>query len=576
MKIIKAGQYSELVKKYRKIDPISLTDYSPVKGANPKDYANKRLLEINVGLEPFQGNLTERQVAHLIKRISFGVTASEINRYRSQSIDQILDQFLLPAGNSPEPVNNYNNVGDGKVDPEVPEGESFVRAAFDDGIEGDRIISLKTWMIGRVLSSQDTALEKMVLFWWNFLPIKLWDVFVSKIGYRYFKMLERNAFGNFKTLIRELTLDPGMLIFLSGAFNNRNSPDENFARELQELFCLGRGEGSGYTEEDIRNTARVLTGWTIDWETIHETGEPRSFFNPEMHHTGDKQFSGFYGNRQIRGREGTAGTEELDELLDMIFGTQECARHLARKMYSFFVTTEITDFAEINIVRPLATIIRQNDYNILPGLRTLLKSAHFYHEHIIGVSIKNPFDFTLGFWKSFGMDLATSAQEEREMYQGVLWQMANIGMEAGDPPNVAGWPPYYQVPMFDKIWINTDTITRRIFLTDSLVFWGYRLSNRSVITADIINFVEGLGNPEDPNDLINDSALILLGVNLGPIQFDQVKQVLLSGQEQDYYWTGAWLSYQANKNDREARTVVLNRLNPAFQILLQMAETHLM
>jgi uncharacterized protein (DUF1800 family) len=576
MKIIKAGQYSELVKKYRKVDPISLADHAQVKGANPKDYANKRLLEINVGLEPFQGNLTERQVAHLIKRISFGVTTAEINRYRSQSIDQILDRFLVPAANYPEPVNNYNNVGEGKIDLEVPEGESFVLAAFDEDIEGDRITSLKTWMIGRILNSQDTATEKMILFWWHFLPVKLWDVFISKMGYRYFKMLERNAFGNFRTLIRELTLDPAMLIFLSGAFNNRESPDENFARELQELFCVGRGEDSGYTEEDIRNTARVLTGWTIDWDSVHETGEPQSYFNPEAHHTGDKQFSSFYGNRQISGRAGEAGAEELDELLDMIFATQECSRHLARRMYAFFVTTEITDFAEINVIRPLANIIRQNNYDILPALRTLLKSAHFYHEHIIGVSIKNPFDFTLGFWKSFGMDLATNPQEEREMYQGVLWQMANIGMEVGDPPNVAGWPPYYQVPMFDKIWINTDTIARRIFLTDSLVYWGFRLSNRTVITADVTNFVEGLASPEDPNELINDAALILLGVNLGPIQFDQVKQVLLSGQEQDYYWTGAWLTYQADKNDREARTIVLNRLNPAFQILLQMAETHLM
>jgi hypothetical protein len=575
MQEIRSGQYKHLFTKYQKVAPVDLVKSWGSK--NKKDQqVNARLLEIEVGLESFTGEFTDRHLAHLIKRISFGITTSEINRYRSQSIDQILNNFLLPAGNYPEPVNNYNNVGEGMLDPEVPEGESFVLAAFNDDIEGDRIISLKTWMIGRILNSQDTALEKMILFWWNFLPIRLWDVFISKIGYRYFKMLERNAFGNFKTLIRELTLDPGMLIFLSGAFNNKDSPDENFARELQELFCLGRGDGSGYTEEDIRNTAKVLTGWTIDWETVHGTGEPQSYFNPEAHHTGDKQFSGYYGNRQIRGREGAAGAEELDELLDMIFSTQECARHLARKMYSFFVTTEITDFAEINVIRPLANIIRQNDYNILPALRTLFNSAHFYHQHIIGVSIKNPFDFTLGFWKSFGLELANSPQDEREMYQGVLWQMANIGMEVGDPPNVAGWPPYYQVPMFDKIWINTDTIGRRTFLTDSLVFWGFRLSSSSFITADVTHFVEGLGNPEDPNDLINDSALILLGVNLGPIQFDQVKQVLLSGQEQDYYWTGAWLTYQADKNDREARTVVLNRLNPAFQILLQMAETHLM
>lgn len=576
MKEIRSGQFKDFARKYQKVEPVDLnSDSNDISGT--KSYApNLRLLEVTAGLEPFSGAFTDRHLAHLIKRISFGVTTNEITRFRNLNIDQILSTFFTKTNNYPQPVNNYNNVGNGVIDPEVEEGESFVQAAFFRDIEGDRIISLKTWLIGRIINTQNSSLEKMILFWWHFLPIKLWEVFISKISYRYIKMLERNAFGNFKTIIRELTIDPGMLIFLSGAFNNKETPDENFARELQELFCIGKGKDARYTEEDVRMTARVLTGWTIDWDSIHETGEPRSYFNPEAHHVGDKRFSSFYGNRVIQGKTGEAGAEELDELLEMIFANTECARHLARRIYSFFVTTEITELAERNVIQPLANIIRNNNYDILPALYTLFKSAHFYHPHIIGVAIKNPCDFTLGFWKSFEMRRATSAIEEREMYAGVLWQMANLGMEMGDPPNVAGWPPYYQTPLYDKLWINSYTISRRILLTDSLVFWGFRLSDRAMANANVLNFVNKLQGVEDPNKLIQESALLLLGVDLGAVQFEQVKQVLLSGQEQDYYWTGAWLTYKANPNNALARTTVLNRLNPAFQILLQMAETHLM
>ncbi|MFD2201129.1 DUF1800 domain-containing protein [Shivajiella indica] len=574
MEVIRPGQYRHLVPKYQKVAPIELAKNS--NGKVIRDVAaSARLQEIEAGLEPFSGEFTDRHLAHLIKRISFGVKPDELNRFRNSGIGSVLDHFFTNNFNYPEPVNNYNMDSD-NIDPEVPERESFVLAKFDNEFEGDRIVSMKAWMIGRILNSQSSIQEKMILFWWSYLPIKMWDVFISKNCYRYFKMLEKHSLGNFKELIRDLTIDPAMLIFLSGAFNNKNTPDENFARELQELFCVGKGKDARYTEEDVRMVARVLTGWTIDWESIHSTGAPQSIFDPEMHHTGEKRFSAFYGNKVIQGREGADGAQELDELLDMIFATSECAKHIARKIYAFFVSTEISESAERNVITPLSQVIRQNNYDIEPALRVLFSSAHFYHPYIIGVMIKNPLDFTLGFWKIFEMKMASNFQEEKEMYSGILWQTANIGMEIGDPPNVAGWTPYYQTPMYDKIWINTDTIAKRIFLCDAMIFWGYRLSNSQFITADILEFVKKLDKPEDPNALIQEASVTIMGVELTESYINLVKQILLSGQDMDYYWTGAWLSYMDNPSDLESKNVVLNRLNPAFQRLLQLAETQLM
>lgn len=109
-------------------------------------------------------------------------------------------------------------------------------------------------------------------FWHNLLVTQSWDVFVSKASYQYFDLLHRMAFGNYKTFIKAITLDPAMLLFLNGAFNQKDAPDENYGRELQELFCVGKGPDSNYTEEDVRAAARVLTGWTLREEDFTSEG----------------------------------------------------------------------------------------------------------------------------------------------------------------------------------------------------------------------------------------------------------------------------------------------------------------
>lgn len=572
---IRPGQYKHLEPLYREVFPPDLSKGQKANN-NERFATSSRFDEIGEGLEPFAGTLTDLHLAHILKRTRFGTTMQEINSLKNKSLSVILDDLFVVSLNYPEPINNYNKPSEGKIDLDVPLGSSFVTAPFNDDFEGDRIVALKTWLTGRILSPNSGLQEKMLLFWWNFLPVKMWDVFISKSCYGYIQMLNRHVFGNFKELIKELTMDPAMLVFLSGAFNNKENPDENYAREIQELFCIGKGKDAGYQEDDVRAAARVLTGWTINWESIHTEGPPISYFNPEMHHTGNKTFSAFYGNKVIEGKEGMAGAGELDEMLEMIFATNESSKFIARKLYTFFVAAEISDLAEANVITPMAAIIKGNNYNIRPALRALLGSAHFFHPEIMGSMIKSPMDFILGLWKNFDMPVAQNALGEKDFYSAILWNMAGIGMEIGDPPNVAGWPPYYQAPNFDKIWINTDSITKRALASDSMIFWGYWISNSVNIAADLLKYVKGFENPEDPNSLISDFVLLNLGPALSPQQIELAKNILLNGQDQDYYWTGAWLTYMANPNDQSNATVVLNRLKPAFQLLLQMGESQLM
>ena len=174
------------------------------------------------------------------------------------------------------------------------------------------------------------------------------------------------------------------------------------------------------------------------------------------------------------------------------------------------------------------------------------------------------------------MPVAENAMAEKDFYSAIMWDMSGMGMEAGDPPNVAGWTPYYQAPQYDKIWINTYTILKRATGSDSMIFWGYWISNSVKISADLLSYVKGFTTPEDPVLLIKEFALVNLGLELSPSQIEQVKMILLNGQDQDYYWTGAWLTYLASPNDEANATIVTNRLKPALQLLLQMGEAQLM
>jgi uncharacterized protein (DUF1800 family) len=189
-----------------------------------------------------------------------------------------------------------------------------------------------------------------------------------------------------------------MLYYLNGRLNTKRAPDENYARELQELFTLGKGSGSKYTEDDVKQTARVLTGFTIN-----PTTSPFSTsFVSANHDTGDKTFSSFYGNTVIKGRTGiNAGMDELKDLLDMIFNVEEVSKFICRRLYKYFVYYELDSTIETNVIEPLAKVFRDNGYEIKPVLKTLFESEHFYDVWNRGAMIKDPLSHTVGYLRQW-------------------------------------------------------------------------------------------------------------------------------------------------------------------------------
>lgn len=268
-----------------------------------------------------------------------------------------------------------------------------------------------------------------------------------------------------------------MLRYLNGYLNVKTSPDENYGRELQELFTIGKGPNSKYTEGDVKAAAKVLTGYTVNATTIS------SAFDPTKHDTTNKQFSAFCNNKVITGKTGANGATELDDLLDMIFATDECALFICRKLYRFFVYYSIDAATEANVIAPLAAIFRSNNYEIKPVLQALLSSDHFFDPVNRACLIKSPIDFTVGLCRETEITFPATTDYINQYY---MWdylrtQAANMQQNLGDLPNVAGWPAYYQEPQYHELWINSDTLPRRNQLTDMMNNTGYARNGKKIV-----------------------------------------------------------------------------------------------
>lgn len=563
--------YKEIIAKFRQSIPDSL-EVSTTSGSSTHGVSST----VESGLEEYNGAWNSVHIGFFLKRIFFGLKKSELTLFEGLSLSDAVDQIMDISEEFPAPpVNDYN--APGLTDPDIPYGDTWVDAAFSNDVALHRVVSLKSWMVKSIVNQKPTIEEKMVMFWHGLLVTEAWGVYVPKMSYVYSTMLRRNCLGNFKTLIKELTIDPAMLLYLNGAFNTKAAADENYGRELQELFCVGKGPNSGYTEGDVQTAARVLTGWDINWDEMEQVGPVGSSFTADRHDVGDKQFSAFYNNKLIAGKSGSDGAQELDELIEMIFDANETAAYLCRRIYGYFVNSEIDEVTEVNVIQPLAEILRANNYEVRPVMETLLKSAHFHDFLEEGALVKSPAEFLFGIWRSMEMEYPepNDVAVRKLVHSNLHWGLIPQGMEIADPPGVAGWTPYYQAPLYDRGWITAGTIVVRARLTDNWLFNGFQLSTDVNVQIDLIKFVGNLSQQLDPNVLIKEMTELLLGSIIDDTRQLKLKSILLGGQETDSYWTEAWLDYQNDPNEVN-KSIVENRLKPAFQSVFQMAEFQLM
>jgi len=531
-------------------------------------------LTINGGLDPYIGPWDYDQAAHLIRRTTFGLKKEDVNFLLGMTMEQAVDHILNVGSTLPDPpVNNYyfdDGMGgeEGYLDPNVAQGDTWVNAAYDENAEGLRIESYRGWWINQMINQDLNIREKMTLFLHNHFSTQTSQVFFGKFNYEYNTKLRTHALGNFKDLTREITKSGMMLIFLNGFLNGKDAPDENYARELQELFTIGKDSPDHYTEEDVYQAARVLTGWTInfagDWETV---------FNLFAHDQGDKQFSSFYNNTVIAG--GADGNAELNALLDMIFDKQEVASFICRKLYRWFIYYNIDATVEQDVIQPLAEIFRNSGYELMPVLETLLKSEHFFDAVNKGSFIKTPVDLALGTLRNFGLTIPGSTLWDEFVMEYVLSSMlSNMQMLPGDPPNVAGWQAFRQFPQYYRIWINGDTARNRNFFTDVLTVASFE-AYQDELKIDHVAFASTLDDPSDPVKLVDELTRLLLPQPISDTKKALLKNILLSGLPNDGYWTVAWFDYINSPNDPMAFEVVNVRLTILHNYILKLPEYQL-
>lgn len=529
------------------------------------------------GLEPYTGLWGQEQILHLLRRTTYGPLPSDVLMLRTMSMHQAVDMLLTPP---PPELSMPLNTDSRDL---VPIGETWVHALAKDpnstfSPTGIRTTSLKAWWMGLIVRQPLSLREKMVLFWHNHFVTERDVVGDPRYSWRYVALLRSHALGNWRDLTRRMTVNGAMLRYLNGNTNTRTSPNENYGRELQELFTIGKGPEAGpgdytfYTEADVKAAARVLSGWQDDANTLTTPGSQEWKFTASRHDTTNKQFSHRYANRVILG--GTDGQSELDALLDMIFAQEETARFLARKLYRWFVYYVIDDWTENTIITPMANLLRSANYEVLPVMEVLFKSAHFYDTLSMGCMIKSPVDYVAGITRLFAMAYPADLVTAYKVYGYLVTQAASLQQELGEPPNVAGWPAYYQHPQFYQLWINSDTLPRRTNLASTLVRSGYKPTGFTFM-INVLDFVLNLPNPGDPNALIEESARLLFAIPLTTAQKQFLKETLIPGLP-DYEWTVEWNTFLADPTNAQKATAVRTKLQTLYAFMMSMPEFQLL
>lgn len=526
------------------------------------------------GINPYAGPWTEEEIIHLLKRTMFGAKKADVSYFKTRTLDQTVDELLNPVAPQPQPpIKEYTTSTVATTpDGNIAQGTTWVNDINNDGtVQAQRRASYKKWLIGNMINQDRSIREKMNMFWIDHFGNESLDVGITNWIYKQQQLIRQYSLGNFKNLVYNISTDVSMLFYLNGYLNQAAAPDENYGRELMELFTLGKGPDSHYTEADVKEAAKVLTGWQINAATAQPV------FTVSRHSTVNKTFSSFFNNTVITGRTGTtAGLLELTDLINMIFAQNEVAKYLVRRIYRWFVYYTIDAATETNVITPLADIFRSNNYEIKPVLSALFKSEHFYDRVNRGCMIKNPADHVIGALRE--MNATFPALTDWSTNYG-LWNifytwMVNMGQNPHDPPNVSGMPAYYQEPSFHEFWITADTLPKRNQYTDTMINSGYTV-NSIRVQFNCVAFAQTLSNPGNPNDLIDESVKLFFRNDLSPQSKAQIKtQILLSGQQWDYYWTNAWMAYMSNPTTANFNTVN-TRLKSFYQYLFNLSEYQL-
>ncbi len=347
-------------------------------------------------------HLTLAGAAHLFRRAGFGANLSELTAATKLPLTEVVEGLLTTTTGA-----------------EFEQQSQIMKTVIQ---AGNLPVHLPAWWLYRFIQSPCQAWEKLVLFWHGHFATSAAKVNSALMMLTQNETIRRAAYGPFESLVLEISRDPAMLIYLDSATNRRNNPNENYARELLELFCLGLGN---YSEIDIRELARAFTGWEIQ--------------------SGRFAFNQFQHDPTLKRLLGNANIESGEQAVAWIVQQPAAAKFIAQKLYRFYVS-DLTPDPEV--LQSLAAILRENKFEIRPVLKMMFTSRIFYSNTAYGQKIRSPVELAIGLLHCLN---ATASPVQ------LASNLSGLGQSVFYPPSVKGWDG-------GKRWINSATMIGRINL----------------------------------------------------------------------------------------------------------------
>jgi len=344
------------------------------------------------------------QIPHLLRRAGFGGSPTEQSDYAKLGFSGSVDRLL-----------NYDSIDDSNL-PSQPN----VTMAYENKPATGEVVNLISWWFDRMINTPRPLEEKMTLFWHNHFATAIYKVRSPYLMFKQNELLRSKAMGSFEDLLMGITEDPAMLIWLDGAKNRKDAPNENYGREVMEVFTTGRGY---YTEDDVKAAARAFTGYTLDTEGNVQ-------FEPRFHDTGSKTFLGFSGD---------LGPEDIVRILANHPGT---AKNIVTELFEYFAY----DNPSSDTVDGLTQIYSNTNGNIKAIVENILTSDEFLSSQCYLSQVKSPVEFEVAALRSLGATVTPTIAAST---------LNNMGQLPFDPPSVFGWPS-------GLAWINTSSILDRI------------------------------------------------------------------------------------------------------------------
>ncbi|MEM0961033.1 MAG: DUF1800 domain-containing protein [Bacteroidota bacterium] len=480
-------------------------------------------------LTPYTGPWTASQATHLVRRTHFGAS-------RSDTV------AALVAGSPAGAVDALIRSAERRPLPDTPNW-----AGSTTGNAGTNIQRLYEWQRGWYAEMAQGGLrEKLALLWHDHFATAQSVYGQASFAVDYLNFLRERAVGPFRPLVEGIGKRPAMLRFLDNDQNEAGNLNENYAREILELFSMGINGPDGqanYTQQDVVEAARALTGWVVDESRI------RGRFRSERHDGGQKTIFG------------RTGAWDHDDLVDLIFQERApaVAHFVASKLYAWFVHPLTNE----GVVTALAGVLRQTDFDIGQALRALLTSAHFYDVAVVGARLKTPMELLVGLGRELGI---TPSQNVLEQFR-VASQ--SIGQEVLNPPSVEGWAGYDD-PLEYRGWVTTGTIPERRGIAAAAIY-----GDGPFPTYDPLPLVEQVSDRFDPYRLTRDLAAHMLAVSITEADADRIaEETVLDGvptsytrQQRQGFWTEIVVSAEGAARDRLRQLLAALVNLPEYQLV---------